>query len=50
MVPILPFIQVTTLKELRGLAIVEKSVPALFLSLRQRAQHVPGGHVTGLAL
>lgn len=47
---ILPFIHVTTLEELRGLGIVEESVPALFLCLGQRAQHVPGGDVAGLTL
>lgn len=29
---------------------MEESVPALFLCLGQRAQHVPGGDVTGLTL
>lgn len=47
---ILPFIHLTTLEELRGLGIVEESVPALFLCLGQRAQHVPGGDVAGLTL
>lgn len=51
MIPfILPFIHVTTLEELRGLGIVEKSIPALLLSLSQRTQHFPGRHVTRLTL
>lgn len=51
MIPfILPFIHVTTLEEFRGLGIVEKSIPALLLSLRQRTQHFPGRHITGLTL
>lgn len=45
-----PFIHVATLEELRGLGIVQESVPALFLCLGQRAQHVPGRDVTGLTL
>lgn len=45
-----PFIHVATLEELRGLGIVEESVPALFLCLRQRSQHVPGCDVAGLTL
>lgn len=46
----LPLVHVTTLKELGGLGIMQESIPALFLSLRQRAQDVSGGHSAGLAL
>lgn len=47
---ILPFIHFTTLEELGGLGIMEKSIPALLLSLRQRTQHLPGCNITGVSL
>lgn len=46
----LPLVHVVALEELWGLSIMQKSIPAFLLSLRQRAQDVSGGHVTGLTL